>query len=138
MKIFIRYFLPWLLAAAFLIFLSTRSADELPKFDLWGFDKIFHFLYFFGLALLSARLIFAGFKKNPKKKLNTQVIALLIAILFGLLDEGLQSQSMGRSVDLYDLYADALGALAGVLLFPLYRQKVSQIEAELARKSRTR
>ena len=138
MKIFIRYFLPWLLAAAFLIFLSTRSADELPKFDLWGFDKIFHFLYFFGLAFLSARLIFPGYKKNPQKKLNTQVIALLIAILFGLLDEGLQSQSMGRSVDLYDLYADALGALAGVLLFPLYRQKVSQIEAELARKSRTR
>lgn len=138
MKIFLRYFLPWLLAAIFLIFLSTRSADELPKFDLWGIDKIFHFLYFLGLTLLTARLVFAGFKKNPKKKLTTQVLALLIAILFGLLDEGLQSQSMGRSVDLYDLIADSFGALAGVLLFPLYRQKVAEIEAELARKSRTR
>lgn len=89
-------------------------ASELPSKSLFSiphFDKLVHFLLFFGLCILLYR---------PIKKLNLKyswlapVIALIIAFILEVLQ---QKIAVSRSSDFYDFLANTFGIIAAALFF---------------------
>ncbi len=112
---------PWALAILYLgriWTLSSRSLDgpSLERFPLR--DKGVHFLEYGGLGFLLAH---ATFRTWPKKsRLRTAALAVLITVLWGMLDEIHQAFIPGRSPEALDLVADAAGATAGALFRALF------------------
>jgi len=91
---------------------SGPSGPEIPHLD-----KVAHFGYFFGGGgLLSAYL----FRRQPVSPNWKFIIPVTVAVLglIGILDEFHQTFTPGRSGnDLYDWFADILGATAGAFTF---------------------
>lgn len=106
------YLWPTLLA---LTILSASGTSELaipdPGFEL-SKDKVGHFLVF---GLLATTLIQVPALK--KSSWRGALIALVLVGAFGAIDEGRQSLTPGRSVELADWFADFLGALTAVILY---------------------
>ena len=79
-------------------------------------DKTMHYFAYFILACL------LWFAVSPNKKANWRQfrpwLMLLIVILYGILDEAVQGL-IGRSADLFDFFADIIGALAGFAVVSL-------------------
>jgi VanZ family protein len=110
--------------AMVIVVASGRSSVAAP--DIVDIDKVAHFAVFGLLATLVAR---AGFAESRMGW------AVLIVSLFGLTDEWHQSFTPGRTVEVYDWFADTLGAITAVALYrylgwyrgilekPLFRRK---------------
>lgn len=103
---------PALLCAALIFLASSRPTIPVPLER--GTDKLAHFVAYsvFGFALGHARfhsgIPFAA--------------AAVIGALYGLSDELHQSFVPGRSAELGDWVADALGVLAGLFAYHLWRR----------------
>ncbi len=107
----------WLLAAAWagLIFWLSSSPDARGGAGLldlvpWG-DKLAHATAF---GVLGAFLYLASGRAG---------LAFALSVLYGVSDELHQMFVPGRSVDVFDLLADALGAAAFVLLVRYLTQR---------------
>lgn len=90
--------------------LSITPVDNLPKqaFDVW--DKAQHAFGFLGLTVL-------GLVAHPRHR--PQLVAGLL--LYGVCIELAQSVSGWRQGDVADWLADAIGIVAGTLLFRPWR-----------------
>ena len=96
-----------------LIFIACFiPGNEIPNLRVPFADKWVHFILFGGFSFLC--LLAA-----PSIHLKKLIFIGLLGCLFGWLVEELQGflSFLGRAKDLYDIYADALGAVLGVLLF---------------------
>jgi VanZ family protein len=95
---------------AAIFFVSSLAQPPLPP----GVnDKTGHSFGYMGLAIVVLRAIAGGL---PRRITWAHAApALLIAIAYGMSDEFHQSFVPGRSEDIHDLYADATGALIGVV-----------------------
>lgn len=101
------WWLPAILWAAGIFYLSARTGDELPRFDFPMLDKIVHFGLFGVLALLA----FAGLRFGSGLRFGAAVLlAFALASLYGGTDELHQLFTPARSSDLRDWIADTLGA----------------------------
>ena len=101
----------WLLTLIFLVLILIGTLfprDIIVTPDL-GSDKNYHFL---GFALLVMPLTF--------QNLKNAFWLLPLAVLLGAIIEVLQPH-LGRHGELDDLYADAVGALIGVILVALVK-----------------
>lgn len=114
---------PFLWFAAFALWfgtlwwLSSRVNHVPPGLDFRFSDKLLHFGYFFGGALLFSAFLF---RVNPSAPRWGRALALtmLVVGLTGALDEFHQSHVPGRSGnDPADFAADLLGAFCGALVF---------------------
>jgi VanZ family protein len=93
---------------AAIFYVSSLSEPRLPP----GIgDKPSHAVAYLGLAITIARALAGGLPARIGA--GTAVAAVLIATGYGMTDEFHQSFVPGRSMEWYDLYADAIGALAG-------------------------
>ncbi|MBI2082970.1 MAG: VanZ family protein [Deltaproteobacteria bacterium] len=101
--------IPLLLYASFLFYLSHQPSIEPPEFFGWLFlsDKLLHVGAYTPFGLLLARAV----------KRHKLLIAFLGATLYGLSDEFHQSFIPGRMVEIGDLVADAVGGFVGGLLY---------------------
>ena len=94
------------------------TATSLPAADLPSIgtiDKVNHLVAYFGLSvLLNLCLLFQLKYVTLYKK--AFLLAFLIVILYGALDELHQMFIPGRSAEVLDWTADAVGALLGVIL----------------------
>lgn len=115
-KIF-KYTWPPAIVAIIIFYLCCLiPTDDIPSgFEFFiPFDKIVHFLMYFGLAGV------ASFNYIIDKRGNIIILkliafAILVPIVYGGLIEILQAEYFtGRSGDWYDFLADALGALASI------------------------
>jgi VanZ family protein len=100
----------WLLLVLAVVVTSLLPADELPEPPFSGVDKLEHF---FAYAVLSAyaAMLFAG------RRAQSLAAVGLIALGIGLeLAQGALTQS--RQADSADALANALGALAGLMVAP--------------------
>ena len=96
------------MAAIFVV--SGRSDPAMPA----GFsDKSLHALAYFGLAVLAFRAI-AG-RLPARVTWGAAAAVLAISIGYGITDELHQLYVPGRSADVADLYADAIGASLGLI-----------------------
>ena len=102
-----------LLAYAGLIF--WQSSHRLPDIGLSlpGFDKLLHSAAYALMGWLVCRALAGTRLKRPAARLY--LLALVITVVYGLSDEWHQSFVPGRTADGWDLMADALGALLGVV-----------------------
>jgi len=100
--------------AATILWLSSRSHDDLPRLAFLFSDKLNHFVAFGAggwLTLNALRLT------RPDWSVRTAFVsAVILVALFAAFDELFQLLSPGRTgADLYDWIADFLGAATGAL-----------------------
>ena len=95
--------------------LSSIPGDRFPEMQFRLADKMAHFLIFGILAVLLARSIrntITPFWKNRYIQWS-----ILIAIIYGFIDEWHQMYSPGRYASSSDLIADVLGILCFVSIY---------------------
>ena len=99
---------PVILYMAVIFFVSSLSDPPLPE----GMsDKGAHWLGYVGLAGTIVRALAGGWPRRIT--LRVAAVAALIATAYGISDEFHQMFVPGRSADVNDLAADAIGAVAG-------------------------
>ncbi len=132
MQRIIRYLPPYITTLIILIavcYLSLAS-DPIPEQKIFfyfpGSDKVIHFVMY---ASLTAAFCFDYYRRHShnNKERTVLALALITSIILGGVIEVLQHiMHMGRSGDLSDLAADALGAgmgiIIGIRLFARLRQ----------------
>lgn len=95
------------------IFLLSAQPGDRIETGPPGFDKILHL----GAYALLATLILGALQPPPGGyRLGQALLAATLAAAYGVTDEWHQFHVPGRSMDGWDLVADALGALLGALL----------------------
>jgi VanZ family protein len=102
--------LPALLIIAVIWFLSSKSTLPVPK-GILGFDKFQHLLAYLALAF-SVALWFSP-EQRRSHQLRFFLLIVLIASLYGMIDEIHQFFVPGRDCNIWDWIADALGAILG-------------------------
>lgn len=96
-----------------LIFVGClMPAREIPKVDVPLIDKWTHFVLFGVFSFLWLCV-------KPESGFKQLLVLLLISIFLGCLIEYLQGTftSLGRSPEMMDAVADAVGGLLGIVLF---------------------
>jgi len=115
----ILFFAPASLYYAFIFYLSSRSHDI--KIDILFFDKVIHIAEF---ALLGLLLSFGYFMSLKSPRMVKAVLTICSGILLGGLDEFHQYFIPHRSVEFFDVIADAIGILIGLLLYYYFSRTV--------------
>jgi VanZ family protein len=96
---------------ALIFFASSLSNPPTPA-DVS--DKSLHFAAYFMLGLLTVRAVLGGVPARVTRR--GAMLALLIAIGYGVFDEGHQYFVPGRSADVFDLLADSAGVAAALVV----------------------
>lgn len=110
-----------ILLYAILIFVqSSIPGDSLPDMVLTISDKVIHFGMYFVFFVLVFISIYHF--KNIHSNKFVFFYSFMITILFGAFDEIHQYFVPNRSCDIFDFIADAIGALAGILIILIYLQ----------------
>lgn len=106
----------WTIILAVLMLLPQ---DAFPESKLLSYDKLAHISVFavFSVLVLSGYAIRSKDKDNKTKHRKQ---ALTICLVYGLLLEVLQQFVPGRMSDIYDLVANFIGALLGVIVFTFF------------------
>lgn len=103
-----------------ILYLTLSPPDELPEQTLFKFDKLGHFVIFFGWTSLFGMLRIA--QSGKKARLLS---ILFSAVLFGLMIELLQHlMPFKRSAEALDMIANLTGSLAALIPIYLLRKKV--------------
>ncbi len=99
---------PVIVYMAVIFYVSSLHEAPLPK----GMsDKSAHWLGYTGFSVTIARALAGGLGRRIAA--STAMVAVLIAVAYGVSDEFHQMFVPGRSAELADLGADALGAIVG-------------------------
>ena len=95
--------------AVLILIVSSTPSSDLPKTWLLQYDKAIHFFEYF---------IFGTFAIKSMKKITLRIVFVLIpfGIMFGMLDEYLQSFISGRYSSGLDILSDTLGFTVGLIL----------------------
>jgi len=111
-----------------ILFVGTSiPAQSVPSLGIGG-DKVAHFFAYLILSVL-LYLTFIFQEKLSFTQRNAIILTLAIAICYGVLDELHQMLVPGRSAELLDWIADAIGAACGVLITSFLLKKFKK-EAE--------
>ena len=103
-----------------IVAICSIPGDDLPDVDIWGYDKVGHFVMFAGFGWLWAR---AASKQALGWVLVTGVaFAGLTEVYQGLLP-------FGRTPDLYDALADVAGLSAALLVYRLRKRRRAHHQA---------
>jgi hypothetical protein len=109
---------PWLLYGALIFYISAQSRFFFPPPEFFSSDKLYHFLEYAVLGILTLRVIRAYRPRwSPGRQLGG---AALFCLLYGLGDEFHQWFVPGRWASWGDVLADGLGGWAGVKVYPLW------------------
>ena len=100
---------PFIAALAVVFWLSSMSDVPGTRY-VW--DKVLHAAGYAGLGLLALRAFHGGF---ASPRVAPTLFAASTVILWGISDEFHQSFVPGRSPDVYDVAADAVGATIAAL-----------------------
>ena len=112
-KVWLVSWLPAILWAALIFFMSAVPGDGLPEMPVPQTDKLIHAAVFLVLSALCFRALARTTRLPPWAAMAT---AALLATLYGAGDEVHQMFTPGRNSDVADALADAVGAVAGALL----------------------
>ncbi len=111
-----------------IFWLSSQPKLPIQAPDVEGIDKIAHAIAFGGLAAL----VSLGIRRSGKtvKPWNQLLIPILFTVAYGLFDEIHQIYVPQRVFDIFDLLADALGALIAqyVLCFCIWKLRMNNAE----------
>lgn len=111
-----KYHLLWVVWAIALAALMLSPSDSFPESKLLSYDKLGHI----GVYMIFTYLLSLAFQKqthSEKLKIISLKLALTISIVYGAILELFQQMVPGRMTDLYDLIANAIGAVIGTIVF---------------------
>lgn len=108
-----RFLSLWLPVAAYMAVIFYLSSVSAPPIPQEVSDKTAHAVTYAGLALVIVRALAAGRWSGVTAR--TLVVAWLMATVYGVTDEGHQVFTAGRTPDLADLAADAIGSAAAAI-----------------------
>lgn len=110
---FLKFWLPVYLYAALIFVHSSLSSPPIALKILHG-DKLVHLIEYaiFGYLLGRAAKNSSAFKIRA----HFRILAVSVAILYGLTDEFHQYFVPGRKADIFDVLADGVGAFLGQML----------------------
>ena len=97
------------LVSILIIIAVLIPGGNLPDVRIGGYDKLIHIAMFLGWALV----VQYDFGTRP---LSKRVIYFITGSLFSAITEILQILVEGRSFDVYDMIADMIGLIAGLLV----------------------
>lgn len=103
----LRLWAPVVLYMAAIFYVSSLPQPPMPP----GPDKPWHTLAYFGFALVTVRASAGGLPRRIDAR--TAGLAIVLAVTYAVTDEIHQWFVPGRSADVRDLIADAIGVLAG-------------------------
>jgi len=92
---------------AAIFYVSSLPQPPVPP----GGDKPWHLLAYFGLAVVVVRAVAGGLRASIEWR--TAALAIAIGVGYAVTDELHQMFVPGRSAQLADLFADAIGVCAG-------------------------
>lgn len=114
----IRYYLPaagWIILILFLCTLPGKAVPQVGFLDFLHVDKVAHFFLFGGMVLL---LAFGYYRHHGYIRAGMLTLIVMCVTAYGLAIEFIQKYLVAnRSFDMWDLAADAAGAVAGALIF---------------------
>jgi len=123
---FLKPMRPALLWAAFILIICAVPGENLPRLDFFAWlrpDKLVH-LFIFGTLCF---LLVKGFMKQEAFHLlraSPKSVAVLSSIAYGIVIELLQEYFFsGRTGDVRDVIADAIGAFAGLWCYNYFLKK---------------
>ena len=123
---FIRYHLPTLLWALFILIICAIPGNRIPKLTFLEWlkpDKIVHLLVFAVLCVFLLRSFLDAHALNLTAK-NASKLAISICIVYGALVEFLQySIFINRSGDVRDAIANSMGAFLGWWIYNRFFNK---------------
>jgi len=122
-KKFLQNQLPAIIWIAIIFWLS--SIHRIPNVRIPMADKIAHLSFYGVLCGLVYRAFFVQ-EKFPNLRQCALCTAWLFTILYGITDEIHQLFVWGRTSDILDVTADAVGGLVFVILFILYQRRKSR------------
>jgi VanZ family protein len=127
--------LPWAISAWAVYWLALFVSTHVPRLPSVdgpvGWDKAAHFFGYAGLAVLTCLALLRGRRWTWRAAL-----AVLVGLLvYGVVDELLQIPIPRRSADPADWTADALGAVAGMMLFRAVQKTVELVQQARRRES---
>jgi VanZ family protein len=100
----------WTILTLYLSLISARAASKFNVWDIIGFDKLAHMIFYTVFSFLWS-MSFRSIDQIEKK-------ILFFSISFGVLMEICQLYLFnGRSFELYDILANIIGSIMGVILF---------------------
>lgn len=118
---FFRYNLFGIIWLVLIFILGLTPGKSMPSTDLWvmlSFDKVAHFIVFGVFSML----LIIGFTKQYSylfMRYHAAKMAVGTSLFVGLLIEIIQSFIPGRSLEVYDLLANSIGAFIGFGFFYL-------------------
>lgn len=113
---FVWYQLPaifWLIMIFVLSSIPDLTGPDL-QFELQ--DKFYHFLFYLIFGLLIGRAFYFQSRYRVLKD-KYLVIGIIFGVLYGVSDEVHQFYVPGRMMSSWDMLADGLGVIAGILIF---------------------
>ncbi|TKJ41672.1 hypothetical protein CEE37_03645 [candidate division LCP-89 bacterium B3_LCP] len=111
----VRLYIPLLVWLSVIFLLSTYSKAIIPQGKYISWDKLAHVVEFGILGYLAART--AYFKGSEWLRRNWFWVSVLFGILYAASDELHQYFVPGRFASEFDVLADSVGAIVGVLVF---------------------
>lgn len=115
-----------ILATLTTLFFTMLPPEKLGESKLYNYDKIGHFLIFFGWTLLYGLFMFT--KKQTETKL---ILIFFTGAFFGILIEILQGTlPIGRTMDLNDALVDICGSIVAIGILFLIKRKYLSNEVE--------
>jgi VanZ family protein len=111
--------LPPLIWAGVILTGTSLPTSALPE-RVSDFDKVLHFTIYAVLAVLLARWF-----AEVTTRWRAVLLAMVITVTFGAIDEWHQQFVRGRYPERADLFADALGAAAGAFSFAALRRRAT-------------
>lgn len=119
---FVRYQLPAYLWAAIIFVESSISGQKFPHTP-FGSDKVAHV----GIFFIFCWLVYRALKQQTVELVSRMslFLAVVVTILYGFSDEFHQLYVPGRSADIFDMAADALGGFL-FIMFVVVRQSVKE------------
>ena len=115
----LKHFMPSIIWAAFVLWLSLSPQRGFPRWDLPHLDKIVHFICYF---ILAALMYFGRVRKSTAsfRPLPVIITLFLIALVYGLSIEVLQEAlTADRHFSWLDETANAAGAFTGLVVMQL-------------------
>ncbi len=101
---------------------SITSGDTFNKVHFLAipnFDKLVHFIFYFFLSISFYATLYQNTSLN---KYELKIIVLLFTISYGLIIEILQYYYTSRFAELLDMFANIVGCVTGVLIFPVLKK----------------
>ena len=99
----------FLLYVLIIISLSLTSGSQFNLLNnLWKYDKIIHFIEYFGFGFLLINM----FMIAPLTR-EIKILLILLLLIFPFIDESIQSFTPSRISDINDAIVDVIGGLIG-------------------------